>query len=74
MSKSVAVNEPSTSAKSSFPSPRDRTGLAEGGTIVAMGLFIAVWLVCLMVAMIYLDHWPAPMNPVNIGPMVVPTV
>jgi hypothetical protein len=52
MSKSAAVNEPSAPAKSSIPSPQNRTrDLAGGWTIVAMG---AACLVYLAVAMTYL--------------------
>jgi hypothetical protein len=55
MSRSVTVNAPNASAKSSIPSPQDRTrGLPEGRTIVAMQLFVAACFVYLAVAMTYL--------------------
>ena len=55
MSRSVTVNAPSASAKSSIPSPKDRTrGLAEGRAKIVMRLFVAACFVYLAVAMTYL--------------------
>ena len=55
MSRSVTVKAPSSSLKSSIPSPQARTrGLAEGRTTVVMRLFVVACFVYLAVAMTYL--------------------